>query len=138
MRFGLNFFPAFRSSDLSAADYFAQTLRICERGDELGFDSVKTVEHYFHEYGGYSTNPSILLSAIAARTKRMRPITGAVIPAFNNPLKLAGELPMLDASTNCATCIPCPVPISSHIRRSGSRPSPQKNRSPGLLARATT
>ncbi|HZO76317.1 MAG TPA: LLM class flavin-dependent oxidoreductase [Ktedonobacteraceae bacterium] len=96
MRFGLNFFPAFRSSDLSAADYFAQTLRICERGDELGFDSVKTVEHYFHEYGGYSTNPSILLSAIAARTKRMRPITGAVIPAFNNPLKLAGELTMLD------------------------------------------
>jgi alkanesulfonate monooxygenase SsuD/methylene tetrahydromethanopterin reductase-like flavin-dependent oxidoreductase (luciferase family) len=30
-------------------------------------------------------------------TKRARLITGAVLPAFNNPLKLAGELAMLDA-----------------------------------------
>ncbi len=28
--------------------------------------------------------------------KRLRPITGAVIPAFNHPIKLAGELAMLD------------------------------------------
>lgn len=96
MKFGLNFFPAFRSSELSTADYFAQTLRLCELADELGYNSVKTVEHYFNAYGGHSPNPSILLAAIAARTKHMRPITGAVIPAFNNPIKLASELAMLD------------------------------------------
>jgi natural product biosynthesis luciferase-like monooxygenase protein len=96
MKFGLNFFPAFRSGELSTAEYFAQTLRICEYADQLEFDSVKTVEHYFNDYGGHSPNPCILLAAIAARTKRMRPITGAVIPAFNNPIKLAGELAMLD------------------------------------------
>jgi natural product biosynthesis luciferase-like monooxygenase protein len=96
MKFGLNFFPSFRSSDSSTAEYFAQCLRLAERADQLGFNSVKTVEHYFFDYGGRSPNPVVFLSAIAARTKRLRPITGAVIPAFNNPVKLAAELAVLD------------------------------------------
>jgi natural product biosynthesis luciferase-like monooxygenase protein len=96
MRFGLNFFPSFRLQDMSTAEYYALGLRLSERADELGYASVKTVEHYFHDYGGHSPNPIVLLSAIAARTRRIRLITGAVIPAFNNPIKLAGELAMLD------------------------------------------
>jgi len=96
MRFGLNFFPSFRASDYSTAEYFAQCLRLAERADQLGFNSVKTVEHYFFDYGGHSPNPVVFLSAVAARTRRIRPITGAVIPAFNHPVKLAAELAMLD------------------------------------------
>src|SRR5262249_25722350 len=96
MKFGLNFFPSFRPSDLSTAAYFDQVLRMCERADQLGYHSVKAVEHYFHDYGGQTPNPIVLLSAIVARTRRIRPITGAVIPAFNHPVKLAGELAMLD------------------------------------------
>jgi natural product biosynthesis luciferase-like monooxygenase protein len=96
VKFGINFFPAFRPDQKTTAEYFAQCLRVSERADALGFNSVKTVEHYFHDYGGHSPNPTVLLSAIAARTKNLRPITGAVIPAFNHPIKLAGELAMLD------------------------------------------
>jgi natural product biosynthesis luciferase-like monooxygenase protein len=100
MRFGLNFFPSFRPSQLSTAAYFDQSLRLCERADQLGYHSVKAVEHYFNDYGGHSPNPIVFLSAIAARTRRLRPITGAVIPAFNNPVKVAGELAMLDNISN--------------------------------------
>ncbi len=100
MRYGLNFFPSFRPSDLSTADYFAQTLRLAERADALGYTSAKCVEHYFHDYGGHTPSPIVILSAIAARTRRMRPITGAVIPAFNHPIKLAAELAMLDNLSN--------------------------------------
>ena len=100
MRFGLNFFPSFRLEDMSSAEYFGQALRLSERADELGYNSIKTVEHYFHDYGGHSPNPIVLLSAIAARTQRIRLITGAVIPAFNHPIKLAGELAMLDNISN--------------------------------------
>ena len=100
MRFGLNFFPSFRLSDMSTAEYFSLAVKLSERADELGYASVKTVEHYFHDYGGHSPNPVVLLSAIAARTRRIRLITGAVIPAFNNPIKLAGELGMLDNISN--------------------------------------
>jgi alkanesulfonate monooxygenase SsuD/methylene tetrahydromethanopterin reductase-like flavin-dependent oxidoreductase (luciferase family) len=96
MRFGIHFISTFWSRELSTADYFAQTLRICERAEELGYTSVKTVEHYLQDYGGQTPNPCILLASIAARTRRMRLVTGAVIPAFNNPIKLAAELTMLD------------------------------------------
>ena len=64
-------------------------LDVAERADQLGFNSVKTVEHYFYDYGGHSPNPVVFLAAVAARTRRIRPITGAVIPAFNHPVKLA-------------------------------------------------
>jgi len=96
MKFGLNFFPSFRPDDAATSEYFAQCLRLAERADELGFNSVKAVEHYFFDYGGHSPNPVVFLAAIAARTRRIRPITGAVIPAFNHPLKLAAELAALD------------------------------------------
>jgi natural product biosynthesis luciferase-like monooxygenase protein len=100
MRFGLNFFPSFRLTDMSTAEYFSQGIRLAARADELGYASIKTVEHYFHDYGGHSPNPIVLLSAVAARTRHIRLITGAVIPAFNNPIKLAGELAMLDNLSN--------------------------------------
>ena len=100
MKFGLNFFPSFRARDYSTAEYFAQCLRLAERADRLGFSSVKAVEHYFYDYGGHSPNPVVFLAAVAARTQRIRPITGAVIPAFNNPIKLAAELAVLDNLSN--------------------------------------
>jgi natural product biosynthesis luciferase-like monooxygenase protein len=96
MKFGLNFFPSFRAADYSTADYFAQCLRLAERADRLGLSSIKTVEHYFYDYGGRSPNPVVFLAAVAARTRRIRLITGAVIPAFNNPVKQAAELAVLD------------------------------------------
>ena len=96
MKFGINFFPSFRPEDSSTADYYAQCLRIAERADQLGYHSVKTVEHSFYDYGGHSPNPCVFLSAIAARTKRVRLVTGAVIPAFHHPAHLGGDLAMLD------------------------------------------
>jgi alkanesulfonate monooxygenase SsuD/methylene tetrahydromethanopterin reductase-like flavin-dependent oxidoreductase (luciferase family) len=97
MKFGVQFFPNFRPADKSAEDYFAQSLDIAEEADELGYSHARSVEHYFERYGGYSPNPILFLTAAAQRTKKMRLITGAVVPAFNNPLKLAGEIAMLDA-----------------------------------------
>jgi alkanesulfonate monooxygenase SsuD/methylene tetrahydromethanopterin reductase-like flavin-dependent oxidoreductase (luciferase family) len=97
MKFGVQFFPNFRPADKSAEDYFAQSLDIAEEADELGYTHARSVEHYFERYGGYSPNPILFLAAAAQRTKKMRLITGAVVPAFNNPLKLAGEIAMLDA-----------------------------------------
>jgi alkanesulfonate monooxygenase SsuD/methylene tetrahydromethanopterin reductase-like flavin-dependent oxidoreductase (luciferase family) len=69
-------------------------------GESYGYSHVRTVEHYFRPYGGYSPNPVVFLAAAAQRTRRMRLVTGAVLPVFNHPLKLAGELGMLDAISN--------------------------------------
>lgn len=97
MQFGVQFFPNFQPRDKSPADYYVESLDIAEEADELGYSHARSVEHYFERYGGYSPNPILFLAAAAARTKKMRLVTGAVVPAFNNPLKLAGEIGMLDA-----------------------------------------
>src|SRR5207247_1075176 len=96
MQFGVQFFPAVDHTDKSAVDYYAESLMIAEEADQLGYSHARTVEHYFNRYGGYSPNPIVFLSAAAQRTKTMRLVTGAVLPVFNNPLKLAGEIGMLD------------------------------------------
>src|ERR1700732_4728698 len=100
MEFGVQFFPDVRPEEKSARDYFGECLEIAEEAERLGFTHARIVEHYFHYYGGYSPNPMLFLSAASQRTKRMRLVTGAVLPVFNNPLKLAGEIGMLDAISN--------------------------------------
>jgi alkanesulfonate monooxygenase SsuD/methylene tetrahydromethanopterin reductase-like flavin-dependent oxidoreductase (luciferase family) len=100
MDFGLQFFPCVGPEDKSGRDYFDECLRLVDLMDELGYTSLRTVEHYFHPYGGYSPNPIVFLAAAAMRTQKARLVTGAVLPVFNNPLKLAGEFAMLDAISN--------------------------------------
>jgi alkanesulfonate monooxygenase SsuD/methylene tetrahydromethanopterin reductase-like flavin-dependent oxidoreductase (luciferase family) len=97
MQFGVQFFPIVGPDEKSARDYFSESLAVAEEADKLGFTHVRTVEHYFERYGGYSPNPMLFLAAAAQRTKTARLVTGAVLPVFNNPLKLAGEIGMLDA-----------------------------------------
>lgn len=96
MRFGVNFFPTIGPLDKPASRYYAENLRLAVLADRLGLDHIKTVEHYFLPYGGYSPDPVTFLAAVAARTTRIRIVTGAVIPAFSHPIKLAGKLAMLD------------------------------------------
>ena len=100
MHFGLQFFPDAGPDEKSAQAYWNESLDLVGLCDELGFSHIRTVEHYFHRYGGYSTNPIVFLSAASQRTKRARLVTGAILPIFNNPLKIAGEIAMLDAISN--------------------------------------
>src|SRR5947208_16492102 len=97
MRFGVQFFPDVRPQQKSAEAYFQEALDLAEEADRLAYSHIRIVEHYFHYYGGYSPNPIVFLAAAAQRTQRSRLVTGAVLPAFNHPLKLAGEIAMLDA-----------------------------------------
>ena len=97
MEFGVQFFPDVKPERKSGAQYFDEALVLTEEAERLGFTHIRIVEHYFHHYGGYSPNPMLFLAAAAQRTRRSRLVTGAVLPVFNHPLKLAGEIGMLDA-----------------------------------------
>ena len=97
MKFGVQFFPDVKPDQKSGAQYFNEALVLAEEGERLGFTHLRIVEHYFHYYGGYSPNPMLFLAAAAQRTRHARLVTGAVLPVFNHPLKLAGEIGMLDA-----------------------------------------
>jgi natural product biosynthesis luciferase-like monooxygenase protein len=97
MEFGVQFFPAVGPEQKPADQYWREALQLTGLAEQLGFANVRTVEHYFLSYGGYSPDPLIFLSAAAALTHSIRLITGAVLPVFNNPLKLAGQIGMVDA-----------------------------------------
>ena len=97
MEFGLQFFPDVGPDLKSGVDYWGDCLHLTGLADELGFTHIRTVEHHFQPYGGYSPNPHLFLSAASQRTQNARLVTGAVLPIFNNPLKIAGEIGMLDA-----------------------------------------
>jgi alkanesulfonate monooxygenase SsuD/methylene tetrahydromethanopterin reductase-like flavin-dependent oxidoreductase (luciferase family) len=97
MDFGIQFFPDVGPAEMSAQAYWHDALALVGLCDELGYTHVRTVEHYFNAYGGYSPNPIVFLAAAAMRSAKARLVTGAVLPVFNNPLKLAGEIGMLDA-----------------------------------------
>ena len=91
-----NFFPPSTIPTRAPPTTTRNRLAIAEEGERLGFTHARTVEHYFNRYGGYSPNPIVFLSAVSQRTKTMRLVTGAVLPVFNHPFKLAGEIAMLD------------------------------------------
>ena len=70
MEFGLNFFPSCAPHEKSAEVYWADALHLCGLMDELGYTHVRTVEHYFHPYGGYSANRSCSLPRLSGRRRR--------------------------------------------------------------------
>lgn len=96
MDFGINFFPVLPPERKSAQDYYREVISLSRHAEQLGFEHVQTVEHHGTPYGGYCPDPVTLLAAVAACTDRIRITTGAVILAFDHPLKAAGRLAMLD------------------------------------------
>lgn len=100
MEFGVQFFPVVAGHEKSAAQYWGECLHLTGLCDALGYTSVRTVEHYFHRYGGLSPSPLTFLAAAAMRTVHARLITGACLPAFNHPLQLASEIGLVDAISN--------------------------------------
>src|SRR6185369_15673852 len=100
MEFGIQFFPDVGPQDKAADVYFNECLALVDLVDRYGYGHVRIVEHYFHYYGGYSPNPMIFLAAAAQRTKTARLVSGAVLPVFNHPLKVAAEIAMVDAISN--------------------------------------
>jgi alkanesulfonate monooxygenase SsuD/methylene tetrahydromethanopterin reductase-like flavin-dependent oxidoreductase (luciferase family) len=50
-----------------------------------------------HPYGGYCPAPLAFLAAVAGSTRRVRLMTGGVLPVFHHPVQLAGETAMVDA-----------------------------------------
>lgn len=97
MEFGVQFFPSIGPETKSGAQYFRECLALCDLVDAYGYAHVRTVEHYFLPYGGYSPAPAAFLAAACQRARKARMVTGAVLPVFNSPLKIAGEAGMLDA-----------------------------------------
>ena len=100
MKHGISLLPDCRPHERSAVEYYRDAIAISEFCDQAGIEYVKMTEHYLGNYGGYCPSPLTFLAAVAARTSRIRLMTGALLPAFHHPIQLAAHVTQVDAISN--------------------------------------
>src|SRR5712691_2654174 len=93
MQFGV--FDHLDRNDLPLRDYYESRLTIIEAYDRLGFYAYHVAEHHSTPLG-LAPSPSVFLSAVAQRTRRLRfgPLVYA-LPLYH-PLRMIEEICMLD------------------------------------------
>jgi alkanesulfonate monooxygenase SsuD/methylene tetrahydromethanopterin reductase-like flavin-dependent oxidoreductase (luciferase family) len=82
-------------ADVSDGQVVAEEVRLGVLADELGFDALWPVEHHFEDYA-FCPDNTVFLAHMAARTQRIRLGTGAVILPWNDPLRVAEKISLLD------------------------------------------
>ena len=93
MEFGV--FDHLDRNDLPLRDYYESRLQIIEAYDRLGFYAYHVAEHHSTPLG-MAASPSVFLSAVAQRTRKLRfgPLVYA-LPLYH-PLRMIEEICMLD------------------------------------------
>ena len=97
MRVGVQMIFQSWGYDQSVSDgqVVAEEIRLGELADELGYHALWPVEHHFNDYS-FCPDNTVLLANMAARTKRILLGTGAVILPWNQPLRVAEKIALLD------------------------------------------
>ncbi|WP_406509358.1 LLM class flavin-dependent oxidoreductase [Streptomyces sp. NBC_00212] len=78
----------------SPADRLAQVLEVGEEAERLGYDAYAIGER--HAGAFLSSSPTVLLGALAARTTRIRLLTGVTVVAILDPVRVAEDYATLD------------------------------------------
>jgi alkanesulfonate monooxygenase SsuD/methylene tetrahydromethanopterin reductase-like flavin-dependent oxidoreductase (luciferase family) len=82
-----------RESVMQGRPAAAPLLKLAERAEELGYDSIwigdSLLDRPRHE-------PLVMLAGVAGRTKRVLLGTGVLLPALRNPVQLAHQVATLD------------------------------------------
>ena len=74
---------------------YESVMRLLERGEPLGYDFLMATEHHFTNYSMCPDNTNIL-TYLAAKTNHIQLGTGAIIVPWNDPLRCASKMLMLD------------------------------------------
>ena len=88
-------FTSYGWDDLSDAEVYLQETELALMAEELGFDCIWPTEHHFRDYSFCPDNIEFL-AYIAGRTERIDLGTAAVILPWNDPLRVAEKIVMLD------------------------------------------
>src|SRR4051794_286139 len=80
---------------LSDGQVVAEEIQLGELADELGYHALWPVEHHFNDYS-FCPDNTVFLAHMAARTKQILLGTGAVILPWNEPLRVAEKIALLD------------------------------------------
>ncbi|MFJ5808372.1 MupA/Atu3671 family FMN-dependent luciferase-like monooxygenase [Streptomyces sp. NPDC093093] len=78
------------------ADAYERIIETARFADERGFSSLWVPERHFHSFGGLFPNPSVLASALARETDRIRLNAGSVVLPLHDPVRVAEEWSVVD------------------------------------------
>ncbi|MER5884309.1 LLM class flavin-dependent oxidoreductase [Streptomyces sp. NPDC001941] len=78
----------------TAADRLEQVLAVGEAAERLGFDAFAVGERHAGPF--LSSSPTVVLGALAARTRRIRLLTGVTVVAILDPVRVAEDYATLD------------------------------------------
>jgi alkanesulfonate monooxygenase SsuD/methylene tetrahydromethanopterin reductase-like flavin-dependent oxidoreductase (luciferase family) len=78
-----------------SAELYDAALDMCAFGDEIGMDGVIFPEHHCSE-DGYNPVPALMATAVAARTRRMELILGAIVLPLHDPVEVAETIAVAD------------------------------------------
>ncbi|MEU0742057.1 LLM class flavin-dependent oxidoreductase [Streptomyces sp. NPDC006134] len=78
----------------SAADRIAEVVETAVAAERLGFDAYAVGERHAGPF--LSSSPTVLLGAVAARTTRIRLLTGVTVLAILDPVRVAEDYATLD------------------------------------------
>src|SRR5579885_427670 len=94
---GLEFgvFDHLDRNDLLLSEFYEERLKVIEAFDRCGFYAYHVAEHHFTPLG-MAPSPSVFLSAIAQRTRRLRFGTFVYALPLHHPLRVFEEICMLD------------------------------------------
>ncbi len=93
MKFGV--FDHLDASGAPLAQFYEDRLRLAEAYDRIGIHALHIAEHHATPLG-MAPSPSVFLSAVAQRTRRLRFGPLVYTLALYHPLRLAEEICMLD------------------------------------------
>ncbi|HZH96595.1 MAG TPA: LLM class flavin-dependent oxidoreductase [Flavisolibacter sp.] len=96
MEIGIDSFASamYGSSELNSADAMEQLLDRIVRADEAGLDLFGIGEHHKKEF--LDSAPAVILSAAAARTKRIRLISAVKVLSTDDPVRVYQSFATLD------------------------------------------
>lgn len=90
-----HFFPSYGWDNITDGQVYADELQLALMAEDLGFDVVWAVEHHFEDYSFCPDNTQ-LLTYIAAKTTHIDVGTAAVIMPWNEPMRVAEKVALLD------------------------------------------
>lgn len=88
-------FTSYGWDGITDSDVYAQEIDMAVRAEALGFDVIWPTEHHFFDYSFCPDNLQ-LLSYLAGRLQKIQLGTAAVILPWNDPLRVAEKVAMLD------------------------------------------
>lgn len=89
--------PAFAGTTM--ADRYAAALDMAEWADNLGIPATIMLHEHHGSADGYIPSPALIIAAMAARTRNVRFMVGAILAPFQDPLRTAEDWCVLDHLT---------------------------------------